>query len=82
MTTPVKRIGRPLKPAPTGQRSGLVPLGLKVTPAFKRLIDTMAQSSGRSQSRQVQYLVERCWWFDDLLAAAGATLEDVEMRRP
>jgi hypothetical protein len=65
-----KRIGEPL-----------VSLSLKVTPEFKRAIDTLALNSGRSQARQVVYLCERCWQFDDTMAALRMTLDDVKHSR-
>ena len=51
-----KRIGRPTKPGKAGQR---VSLGLRVTAEFKRKIDAGTLKSGRSQSQEVEILVEQ-----------------------
>jgi hypothetical protein len=51
-----KKTGRPLKPAEAGTR---VSLGLKVTGEMKNLIDAAAAKSGRSQSQEAAFRLER-----------------------
>jgi hypothetical protein len=65
-----KRIGRPIKPALPGERPSL---GLKVTAATKALIEALARTSGRTQSAQAEYLIERCLLYDRLVLAARVT---------
>lgn len=61
-----KRIGRPLKIAVLGKRYSL---GLKVTGDIKRRLDQEARSSGRTQSQEAEYRLERSFWLDDMLKA-------------
>jgi hypothetical protein len=75
MGKPAKRIGRPTK-TPKGRVR--VALGLKVTAETKRVIDQMAQASGRTQSQQAEFLIERALQFDRTLAAMGTTLADMQ----
>jgi hypothetical protein len=70
MTTTGKRIGRPLKTALPGERPSL---GLKVTAATKALIEALARASGRTQSAEAEYLIERCLQYDRTLMAIGVT---------
>jgi hypothetical protein len=70
MTTAGKRIGRPIKPALLGERPSL---GLKVTAATKALIETLARASGRTQSAEAEFLIERCIQYDRTLAAMRIT---------
>jgi hypothetical protein len=65
-----KRIGRPIKPALPGERPSL---GLRVTAATKELIETLAQASGRTQSQEAEFLIERCLQYDRTLMAMGVT---------
>jgi hypothetical protein len=57
MTAASKRIGRPIRPALPGERPSL---GLKVTAATKALIEALARASGRTQSQEAEFLIERC----------------------
>ncbi len=59
---PTKRIGRPTKPPPSG---GRVRLGLRVTPAAKRMLDEAAQRAGRSQSQEAELRLERTFLEED-----------------
>ena len=68
-----------MKPVPT-TGAKRISLGLKVVPETKRLIDTMARATGRTQSAQVEYLVERCLQYDRVIEALRAEHE-VEGRR-
>jgi hypothetical protein len=65
-----KRIGRPIKRALSGERPSL---GLRVTAATKALIETLARASGRTQSAEVEFLIERCIQFDRILVAMRVT---------
>ena len=66
--------GRPpvsgVKPALPGERPQL---GLKVTAATKALVEALARASGRTQSREVEFLIERCLQYDRTLIALGVT---------
>jgi hypothetical protein len=68
--TAAKRIGRPIKRALPGERPSL---GLKVTAATKALIETLARASGRTQSAEAEFLIERCIQFDHILVAMQVT---------
>jgi hypothetical protein len=71
MTAPTgKPKGRPIKPALPGERPSL---GLKVTAATKALIEALAQASGRTQSAEVKFLVERCLQYVRILMATRVT---------
>jgi hypothetical protein len=65
-----KRIGRPIKPALPGERPSL---GLKVTAATKALIEALANASGRTQSAEAEFLIERCVQYDRALLAMQVT---------
>jgi TraY domain len=56
-----KRRGRPS----VGER---VPLGLRVTPEMKRRLDEAAKRSGRSQSQEAEFRLERSFDRSDLLS--------------
>ena len=58
-----KRRGRPS----LGER---VPLGLRVTPEMKRRLDDAAKRSGRSQSQEAEFRLERSFDRTDLLSEA------------
>ena len=75
MTKPVKRIGRPIKRTVGRDR---VALGLKVTAKTKRIIDQLAHASGRTQSQEAEFQIERSLQFDRTLEAMGSTLADME----
>jgi len=51
-----KKIGRPTKEPEAGER---VPLGLRVTATLKRQLDSAAEMSGRSQSQEAEFRLER-----------------------
>src|ERR1700735_2801886 len=70
-----KHIGRPFKPA-IGAPG--VALGLKVPGETKRMAETLARASGRSQSQQAEYLIERALQYDQIAKAMGTTLESFE----
>jgi hypothetical protein len=70
MTAAGKRIGRPIKPALPGERPSL---GLKVTAATKALIEALARASGRTQSQEAEFLIERCLQYDRTLTAMQVT---------
>ena len=70
MTATGKRIGRPIKPALPGERPSL---GLRVTAATKELIEALARASGRTQSQEAEFLIERCLQYDRLVLAARVT---------
>ena len=67
-----KRIGRPIKPALKHKR---VSLGLKVTAKTKALIESLAQASGRTQSQEAEFLIERCLQYDETLRAMRRSVE-------
>jgi len=70
MTAAGKPIGRPIKPALPGERPSL---GLKVTAATKALIEALARASGRTQSQEAEFLIERCLQYDRALMAMRIT---------
>jgi hypothetical protein len=70
MTAAGKRIGRPIKPAVPGERQ---PLGLRVSAATKALVEALARGAGRTQSQEVEFLIERCLQYDRMLVALGVT---------
>jgi hypothetical protein len=70
MTAAGKRIGRPIKTALPGERPSL---GLKVTAATKALIEALARASGRTQSAQAEFLIERCLQYDRTLMVIRVT---------
>lgn len=51
-----KKIGRPTKPAAEGARASL---GLRVTSDLKSKLDAAAEASGRSQSQEAEFRLER-----------------------
>ena len=57
--------GRPEKAAMEGERN---PLGLRVTADVKRKLSERAAASGRSQSQEVEFILERAFLVDDHLA--------------
>ena len=68
MDDPKKRRGRPT----VGER---VPLGLRVTPEMKRRLDAAAKQSGRSQSQEAEFRLERSFG-QDRLAEAFVSLHE------
>jgi hypothetical protein len=81
MAAPSRRRGRPIKPVDPNETRKIT-LGLRVLPETKRVVDAMAVRSGRSQSAQAEYLIDRALSFDRLLMALGATMENLERRTP
>ncbi|WP_271582673.1 hypothetical protein [Bradyrhizobium sp. CCBAU 45389] len=75
MAKPAKRIGRPTKRAVGQER---VALGLKVTAKTKRIIDQLAIASGRTQSQEAEFQIERALQFDRTLESMATTLVDME----
>jgi hypothetical protein len=75
MKKSAKRIGRPVKPSMTAKR---VSLGLKVTSEIKRVIEALALASGRTQSQQAEYLIERALQYDRTMQAMQAAVESLE----
>jgi len=62
-----KRIGRPTKATVPGER---VSLGLKVTSNIKKRLDKAARASGRTQSQEAEFRLERSFDHQDLLQNA------------
>jgi TraY domain len=62
-----KRGGRPGREPVEGER---VKLGLRVTAELKRRLDAAAEASGRSQSQEAEYRLERSFERNDLLIDA------------
>jgi poly-D-alanine transfer protein DltD len=59
MTDEQKKIGRPLKVAEPGTR---ISLGLKVTAEIKQKLDEAAKQSGRTQSQEAEFRLNRDFW--------------------
>jgi hypothetical protein len=77
MTAPAPRLGRPLRPvSPTETKR--VPLGLRVLPETKALVDALAVRTGRTQSAQCEFLIERALMFDKILSAVGYPLNEAQ----
>jgi TraY domain-containing protein len=70
-----KRSGRPTKTPTPGER---VPLGLRVTADLKRRLDLESEKSGRSQSHEVEYRLERSLSLDS--AFESPALRDLIVR--
>jgi hypothetical protein len=75
MAKAVKRVGRPTKPAVGASR---VSLGLKVTASTKRVIEALALASGRTQSQECEFLLERALQYDEAMKSTRTTLESIE----
>lgn len=73
--TAQRRVGRPTKPAVGASR---VSLGLKVTAATKRVIEALALASGRTQSQEAEFLIERALQFDEAHKSMRVTLESIK----
>lgn len=67
------RRGRPTKTAKPGTK---VSLGLKVTAMVKGLLEAEAAKSGRTQSQEAEYRLERSF-FEDYLLAHSVTMNRV-----
>jgi hypothetical protein len=59
------RAGRPRREPQAGER---VQLSLRVTPQMKRRLDTAADQSGRSQSQEVEFRLERSFEREEMLS--------------
>jgi hypothetical protein len=70
-----RRAGRPIKPVIGVAR---VSLGLKVTTEVKRTVEALAVASGRSQSQEMEFLVERALQYERTLRSLGSTLASLE----
>jgi hypothetical protein len=68
MAQAAKRIGRPIKEAPKGER---VQLGVMVGTEFKDLIAKAAEKSGRTMSQEAENIIERALALDAALKATG-----------
>jgi predicted DNA-binding protein len=64
MAKEAKRIGRPMKKPPRGQR---VSLGLKVTAEIKRRLDSAARATGRTQSQEAERRIELSYTYERAL---------------
>ncbi len=71
MEKKAKRIGRPMKKPPRGQR---VSLGLKVTAEIKRRLDSAARASGRTQSQEAERRIEMSYNYERVLGEFDAAL--------
>ena len=73
---PVKpRGGRPTKSSRKGAR---YQIGVIVTGATKAVIAKEAKNEGRTISRQVEHMVERCLQYDRIFAAMGKTAGEIQ----
>jgi hypothetical protein len=68
-------IGRPSKAARKGRR---YQIGVIVTGETKAVIAQSAKDSGRTISRQVEHLVERCLHYDQVLKDMRTTVEAID----
>lgn len=75
MTT---RRGRPTKGRELGER---VQLSLRVTPEMKRRLDSAAAASGRSQSQEAEFRLERTFRDDEVLSEMRAIREELQRWR-
>ena len=55
----LKRVGRPRIDPEDGER---IQLSFRVTPELKRLLTAAADQSGRSQSQEAEFRLERSFW--------------------
>jgi hypothetical protein len=69
------RTGRPMKAARKGER---YQIGVVVVGATKAVIAREAKKEGRTISRQVEVMIERCLQYDRTLAAMGKTFEEIK----
>ncbi|HJZ32101.1 MAG TPA: hypothetical protein VKF35_13390 [Hyphomicrobiaceae bacterium] len=69
------RGGRPVKSSRKGAR---YQIGVIVTGATKAVIAKAAKTEGRTISRQVEHMVERCLQYDRIFAAMGKTAEEIQ----
>jgi len=69
------RTGRPMKAARKGER---YQIGVIVTGATKAVITKAAKESGRTISREVEHMIERCLQYDRIFAAMRKTAEEIQ----
>ena len=55
-----KRAGRPQRQPEEGER---VQLSFRITPELKRALMAAAEKSGRSQSQEAEFRLEKSFWF-------------------
>jgi dissimilatory sulfite reductase (desulfoviridin) alpha/beta subunit len=67
--------GRPLKKVPKGERTQI---GVIVGGKTKALLLKAMQESGRTISREAEYLIEKALAYDSVLASMKRTLKEVE----
>lgn len=70
-----KRIGRPFKPAKPRTRA---PLGLIVRAEVKARIEAAAKRTGRTQSQEAEFLIERAIHYDEMLEVMKTNLQQIE----
>jgi len=75
MSTVKSRTGRPMKAARRGRR---YQIGVIVTGETKAVITKAAMETGRTISREVEHMIERCLQYDRTLAAMGKTFEEIK----
>ncbi|MFK0688012.1 TraY domain-containing protein [Mesorhizobium sp. IMUNJ 23033] len=59
--------GRPTKPVEAGERASL---GLRVTPSLKDRLEASAAASGRSQSQEAEFRLERSFADDGMFSSS------------
>jgi hypothetical protein len=69
------RSGRPWKASREGRR---YQIGVIVTGATKADITEAAKKSGRTISREVEHMIERCRQYERMFKAMGRTLEEIQ----
>jgi hypothetical protein len=67
--------GRPVKKVPRGERTQI---GVIVASRTKALLLKTMQQSGRTISREAEYLIEKALTYDSMLASMKRTLEEIE----
>jgi len=73
-----KRTGRPRRDPLPGER---VPLGLRVTPQMKKMLEAAADASGRSQSQEAEHRLEMAFRDAPLEAMLSEILERLPPKR-
>src|SRR5262249_9321435 len=69
------RGGRPVK---SSRKGAHYQIGVIVTGATKAVIAKAAKTEGRTISRQVEHMVERCLQYDRIFAAMRKTAEEIQ----
>lgn len=70
---PKRRVGRPIKTAPSGTRASL---GLRVPADLKSQIEDAAKLNGRSQGEEAEYRIRRTFDRTDMLGEIIEMLKD------